>query len=145
MKKFLYLAAIQAIAFVVALEFGLNWLFIGIGLFMIGEYCYFTVYEHNMTLLYLDKQKAKSRKMLLIHAGFCVVTLVLAALFGVLGGYDLWEEIQQGNSYEYTAVHQNGAVWWVLLLFLAVRSAVQILIEKAIKANSELAKRRELS
>jgi len=145
MKKFLYLAAIQAIAFGVAMQFGLNWLFVGIGLVMICEYCYFTVYEHNMTEMYLKKQKTNSRKMLLLHAGFCISTLMLAAGFGVLKGYDLWEEIQQGNNYDYVSVHQNGAVWWVLLFILLVRAAVQLLIEKAVDENIKLAKRRELS
>lgn len=144
-QKLLFFAIVEAIAFVVALLVGITWLMIGIGLVMLGEYAYFTVYESNMSKAYFEKQMTVSRKMLLWHTIFCVATIILAAVTGVLDGYDLTEEVQTGGTYEYNAVHQDGIVWWYLIIFLIARGALQFYIEKAIHENIKLAERRELN
>lgn len=143
MKKIMFLVAVEAIAFAVAVNFGVNWLMFLIGLVMLLEYCYLTVYESNLDKDYFERQMKRSKKMLAVHALFCAVTLILAGALGFLDGYDMTVEEQVGNTFEYNTVHIDGIIWWYLIAFLIGRCVLQLFIEKAIKENIALAERRE--
>lgn len=140
MKNFVYFAAVLAIAFVVATQFGLNILFFGIAICFIGEWVVFNaggVLESAKT--YMTRLE-NSRKMLLCHAGWFVCTLLLAAFFDVLGGYTYYVEEAVGNSFEYKPVYQDGDVWFLLFVALVIRGVMQLFLEKRIKENIERAK-----
>lgn len=130
--------AILFFAMVVALNFGLNWVIFGICVCFAAEYCAFSAYERSFTKEYYQKKMAFSRQLLVMHILWCASTLLIAALLGVIGGYDLTEEIPIGNSFAYQTVHQNGEAWWVFLPLLFGRIALQPMIEKAIKENMKL-------
>lgn len=140
MKNFVYFAAVLAIAFVVATQFGLNMLFFGIAICFIGEWVVFNaggVLESAQT--YMTRLE-NSRKMLFCHAGWFVCTLLLAAFFDVLGGYTYYVEEAVGNSFEYKPVYQDGDVWFLLFVAIAIRGVMQLFLEKRIKENIERAK-----
>lgn len=136
MKNIMIFAAVLAIAMVVALNFGLGWLFAGIIFALLCEYCYFSAYESALKKDQYLKNLKLSRKMIFAHAAWCVATILLAYAFGCLNGFDVVVEEAKGNTFEYVTVHQNG-YWWFLLVILTARVVAQPFIESAIKQNIE--------
>ena len=98
MKNFVYFAAVLAIAFLVATQFGLNILFLGIAICFVGE-C--IVFDAGGVLESAEKYETRlkySRTMLVCHVGWYVCTLLLAAFFDVLDGYTYYVEDAIGNA-----------------------------------------------
>lgn len=140
MKNFVYFAAVLAIAFVVATQFGLNILFFGIAICFIGEWVVFDAGGLLEPVKIYETKLKCSRKMLLCHIGWYVCTLLLAASFDVLGGYTYYVEEPIGNSFEYQPVYQDGSTWFLLFGALVIRGVMQIVLEQHIKENIERAK-----
>jgi hypothetical protein len=140
MKKIFYFAAVLAIAFVVATQFGLNLLFFGIAICFIGELVVFNAGGILESAETYETRLENSRKMLLCHIGWYVCTLLLAALFDVLGGYTYYVEEAVGNSFKYIPVYQEGDTWYLLFVAIVIRGVMQLFLEKRIKENIERAK-----
>ena len=141
MYKIIGFATIQAIALLVALNFGMGWLFSGIGFCFLVEYCYFAPYDVNASIEDYEERRADSRKMIFVHAAWFCCTIIIATFLGVLNGYDFYMEIPVGDSFEYEKVHQEG-YWWFLVLMIPVRVAVQRFIEDQLDRNKKLFKDR---
>lgn len=146
MKKIIIFAAVLAIAMLTATQFecGMVYLFFGIAACFLGEYCKFASYEVNYKLVDYYHIKKDSRKMLLAHACMYCCTLLCAAAFGLLDGFDCTVETAVGNyNFEYETVHQSGNTWYALSIMLISRGIEQLLIENEIKKNIELLKSRK--
>lgn len=137
-------AVMLAIGLATALNFGTHWLIIGIFVLFFGEYIYFCTYDCNTAVEEYKKNFSLSRNWLKMHTALCVFTLLFAAVFGVLSGFDYSEEFIGKNGFEYKTVHDDGSLWLYLILVLLIRFALQIIIEKNIKENIELSERRRL-
>lgn len=140
MKKFIFFAAVQAIAFAVATQFGLNLLFLGIAICFIGEWVVFDAGGVLESAETYETRLKYSRTMLLCHAVWYVCTLLLAAIFDVLGGYTYYVEEPIGNSFEYQPVYQDGDAWYLLFVAIVIRGVMQMFFEQHIKENIERAK-----
>ena len=140
MKKIFYFAAVQAIAFLVATQFGLNKLFFGIAICFVGEVVVFDAGGILEAVKTYENRLENSRTMLLCHAVWYVCTLLLAAIFDVLGGYTYYVEEAVGNDFKYIPVYQDGDAWYLLFVALAIRGVMQMFFEKRIKENIERAK-----
>ena len=140
MKKIYVFLAVQAIAFVIATQFGLNNLFFGIAICFIGEWVVFNAGGLLKPVEIYETKLKYSRKMLLCHAGWFVCTLLLAAIFDVLGGYVYYIEEAVGNSFQYKRVYQDGDSWYLLFVVLLIRGVMQLILEQRIKENIERAK-----
>ena len=143
MKKVIIFAAVLAIAMLTALSQGLYILFYGIGITFLVEYSYFSLYSVKYSEEDYSKKLRQSRGMVLMHAGWYLCTLLCAAVGGVLDGYDYLVEAATSGNITYITVHQDCYAWWVLFVLLLARFFEQVLIEKDIKKNINLMKRRK--
>lgn len=140
MKNFVYFAAVLAIAFLVATQFGLNILFLGIAICFVGECIVFDAGGVLESAKTYETRLKYSRTMLVCHVGWYVCTLLLAAIFDVLGGYTYYIEEAIGNSFKYQPIYQDGGSWYWLFALLVLRGALQIIFDQHIKENIERSK-----
>lgn len=141
MKKLFYFAAVLAIAMFAALNLGMSWLFCGIMFFFLLEYCYFASYDVELGIGDYEKNKKDSRNMIVVHMAWFICTIILAAILGVLDGYDFTTEVPVGNNFKYERVHQEG-FWWLLSIMILLRVVEQRFIEDQINKNIKLFKDR---
>ena len=140
MKNFVYFAAVLAIAFLVATQFGLNILFLGIAICFVGECIVFDAGGVLESAKTYETRLKYSRTMLLCHAGWYVCTLLLAAFFDVLDGYTYYVEDAIGNNFEYQTVYQEGGSWFFLFGAIVIRGVMQLILEQRIKENIKRSK-----
>jgi hypothetical protein len=141
MKKIMIFAVVLAIAMTTALEFGLIWLFIGIAICFLCEVVVFDAGGIIEPVRVYKNRIKNSRTMLLAHACWYCGTLLCAAAFGLLNGYNYTVETAVGNyNFEYETMHQSGDAWYMLVVMLLVRGIMQLVLEKRIRKDIGRAK-----